>query len=338
MEARRVTIKCLYDSQDISQDIAAFLKGFSITEVLGGQADEAEISLHDREELWMGDWLPELGSTMDITLQVSDWEGEGDTKELPFGKFDVDEISLSGAPNEAKIKLISIPQGQEGLNTVKKTRAWEKVKLSQIAKDVATGAEIELYYDTEEDPVLERAEQSEQTDLSFLQKLCKDAGLSLKVSDGKIVIFDVSKYEKAEPVLEIVKGDAALKSFECRQTIHDIYKACHVKYKHSKKDEFIEYTFKDPKREKGQTLEINEKVESVEEAEKLAKKKLHEKNLEEVSVSLTMLGNFALLASNTVTLKGFHSFDGKYIIKKSSHDVGSGYTTKVDLRRVIDGY
>lgn len=337
MEARRVKIKCLYDSQDISQDIAAFLKSFSITEVLGGEADEAEITLHDREELWMGDWLPEMGATMDITLQIANWEGEGDIRELPFGKFDVDEMTESGWPHEVKIKLISVPV-TGGINTVKRTRAWEKVKLSAIAQDVAGGVGMELYYDTEEDPMQERAEQSEQTDLSFLQKLCKDAGLSLKVTDNKIVIFDVSKYEQADPVLEIVNGTNAVKSFECRQTIHDIYKACHVKYKHSKKDELIEFTFTDPKREKGETLEINEKVESVAEAEKLAKKKLHEKNLEETSVSLTMVGNFALLASNTVTLKGFHTFDGKYLIMKSSHEVGSGYTTKVDLRRVIDGY
>lgn len=337
MEARRVTLKCLYESQDISQDIAPFIKGFSITEVLGGEADEAEIVLHDREKLWMGDWLPELGDTMDITLQISDWGGEGDTRALPFGKFDVDEMAESGWPHEAKIKLISVPV-TGGINTIKRTRAWEKAKLSAIAQDVAGGVGMELYYDTEEDPMQERAEQNEQTDLSFLQKLCKDAGLALKVTDNRIVIFDVLKYEKADPVLEIVNGTSAIKSFECRQTIHDIYKACHVKYKHSKKDEFIEFTFTDPKREKGETLEINEKVESVEEAEKLAKKKLREKNLEETSVSLTMLGNFALLASNTVTLKNFHSFDGKYLITKSSHEVGNGYTTKVDLRRVIDGY
>ena len=337
MEARRVNVKCLYDSQDISQDIAAFLKSFTVNEVLGGEADEAEISLHDREELWMGDWLPELGATMDITLQIQNWESEGDTRELPFGKFDVDEISISGWPHEVKIKLISVPV-TGGMNSVKKTRAWEKVKLSQIAQDIANGAEMELFYDTEEDPMQERAEQSEQTDLSFLQKLCKDAGLSLKITDKKIVIFDVSKYEKEDPVLTITNGTSAVKSFECRQTVHQIYKACHVKYKHSKKDELIEFTFTDPRREKGETLEINEKVESVAEAEKLAKKKLREKNLEETAVSLTMVGNFALLASNTVELKNFHTFDGKYLIMKSSHEVGSGYTTKVDLRRVIDGY
>ena len=275
---------------------------------------------------------------MDISIAVNGWQDIDDIRELPLGKFEVDTITNSGPPNEAKIKLISIPTSAN-IRGVEKTRAWEKAKLSQILKDIADGASMEYYFDAEDDPVLERAEQSEQTDLSFLQKLCKDAGLALKVTDKKIVIFDIAEYEKAEPVLKISKKQSSVLSFDCRTTIHDVYKACHVKYKHSKKSEMIEYTFTDPNRKEGQTLQINQKVSSIEEAEKLAKKKLHEKNLEETSVSLTMIGNFALLASNTVELAGFHKYDGKYLITRSSHDIGnSGYTTKIELRRVIDGY
>ena len=338
MKARNVSIKCQYDGTDISEDIAGFLKSFSVREVLSGEADSAEITLQDREELWQGDWLPDRGAVMDITLAVNGWQDIDDIRELPLGKFEVDTITNSGPPNEAKIKLISIPTSAN-IRGVEKTRAWEKAKLSQILKDIADGASMEYYFDAEDDPVLERAEQSEQTDLSFLQKLCKDAGLALKVTDKKIVIFDIAEYEKAEPVLKISKKQSSVLSFDCRTTIHDVYKACHVKYKHSKKSEMIEYTFTDPNRKEGQTLQINQKVSSIEEAEKLAKKKLHEKNLEETSVSLTMIGNFALLASNTVELAGFHKYDGKYLITRSSHDIGnSGYTTKIELRRVIDGY
>lgn len=337
MKARRASLKCLYEGTDISTDIMSFFKAFTVREVLSGEADSAEITLQDREELWQGDWFPDRGAMMDITIKIFDWESPGDSRELPLGQFEVDEITNSGPPNEAKIKLISIPT-DSSLRGVEKTRAWEKTKLSQIIKDVADGAGVESYYDAQDDPIQERAEQSEQTDLSFLQKLCKDAGLALKVSDKKIIVFDISKYEQADPVMSITKGVKNVLSFECRATIHDVYKACHVKYKHSKKDEMIEYTFTDPKRKDGLTLQVNEKVESLEEAEKLAKKKLHEKNLEEYSVTLTMMGNFALLASNTVYLVGFHKYDGKYLITQSEHSIGSGYTTKIELRRVIDGY
>ena len=337
MKARRVKVKCTYDNVDISRDIARFLKSFSVREVLSGEADSAEITLEDREELWQGDWFPERGAIMDVTLAVSDWESEGDDRELPFGKFEVDEITNTGPPNEAKIKLVSVPNGTD-LRGVERTRAWEQANLSRILQDVAEGAEMGHYFDAPEDPVIERAEQSEETDLAFLQKLCKDAGLALKVSDKTIIVFDVAQYETADPVMTITKGRDNIISFDCRTTIHDIYRACHVKYKHGKENELIEYTFVDPNREKGRTLQVNEKVTSIEEAEKLAKKKLREKNLEEVSVSLSMIGNFALLASNTVVLAGFYAYDGKYLITRSSHEVGSGYTTKIELRRVIDGY
>ena len=337
MKARRAKVKCTYDNVDISRDIAAFLKSFSVREVLGGEADSAEITLEDREELWQGDWLPERGAIMDIGITVSDWEYEGDNRELPFGKFEVDEITNTGPPNEAKIKLISVPNNTD-LRGVERTRAWEKANLSRIVQDIAEGASMQHYYDAPDDPIIDRAEQSEETDLAFLQKICKDAGLALKVTNETIVVFDISKYENADPVMAITKGRDNIASFDCRMTIHNIYRACHVKYKNGSKGELIEYTFTDPHREKGRTLEVNEKVESIDEAEKLAKKKLHEKNLEEVAVSLGMTGDFALLASNTVMLKGFHVYDGKYLIMRSSHEIGRGYTSKIELRRVIDGY
>lgn len=337
MKARYAAVNCLYNGKDISADLAAFMKSFSVREVLSGEADSAEITLEDREELWQGDWIPDRGALLDVKMSVGNWEAPGDFRTLPLGKFEVDEITNTGPPNEAKIRLVSIPNASN-LRSVEKTRAWEKTKLSQIIKDIADGAEMESYYDAEEDPIQERAEQSEETDLSFLQKLCKDAGLALKITDKKIVVFDISKYEQADPVMQITKGQQSVLSFECRTTIHDIYKACHVKYKHAQQDEMIDYTFTDPKRKEGQTLQVNEKVDSLEEAEKLAKKKLHEKNLEEVAVSLTMVGNFALLASNTVQLVGWHTYDGKYLIMRSTHDIGNGYTTKIELRRVIDGY
>lgn len=337
MKARYAAVNCLYNGKDVSADLAAFMKSFSVREVLSGEADSAEITLEDREELWQGDWMPDRGALLDVKMSVGNWEAPGDFRTLPLGKFEVDEITNTGPPNEAKIRLVSIPNASN-LRSVEKTRAWEKTKLSQIIKDIADGAEMESYYDAEEDPIQERAEQSEETDLSFLQKLCKDAGLALKITDKKIVVFDISKYEQADPVMQITKGQQSVLSFECRTTIHDIYKACHVKYKHAQQDEMIDYTFTDPKRKEGQTLQVNEKVDSLEEAEKLAKKKLHEKNLEEVAVSLTMVGNFALLASNTVQLVGWHTYDGKYLIMRSTHDIGNGYTTKIELRRVIDGY
>lgn len=50
-----------------------------------------------------------------------------------------------------------------------RTCRWEKAELKRIANDIATEAGLTLYYDVKEyNPVIDRAEQTEQSDLSFL--------------------------------------------------------------------------------------------------------------------------------------------------------------------------
>ena len=44
MKARRAKVKCTYDNVDISRDIAAFLKSFSVCVVLGGEKQTARRS------------------------------------------------------------------------------------------------------------------------------------------------------------------------------------------------------------------------------------------------------------------------------------------------------
>ena len=336
-DARRIAVNIEYDGTDISKQLTAYAKSISVDDAIGFEADSINITLEDKPGLWTGAWLPDRGALLTVSLLSSDWASAYDTQTLPLGKFEIDEIESSGPPSEVKIKGVSIPNNAE-IRSVDKTRSWEKTKLSVIVKDIADGAGLELYYDTEDDPDLNRAEQSEQSDLKFLSKLCKDAGLELKVSDKTIIIFDAQKYEQTEPVLTITKGSGTIQSYSIKSSIHNIYKACHVKYKHSKKSELIECTFAAPDKKDGMTLQVNEEVNDIAAAEKLAKKKLREKNSEEAQVSITMMGNFALLSSNTVMLANFGKFDGKYIIKKATHEIGSGYTTKIDLRKCLDGY
>ncbi len=45
MKARRAELKAVYDGQDISLDISSFIKSFSVREVIGGEADSADITL-----------------------------------------------------------------------------------------------------------------------------------------------------------------------------------------------------------------------------------------------------------------------------------------------------
>lgn len=338
-QARMAKVIVLYNHENISLQIDKYAKSVTIDDVMDGEADSLNLTLEDRSEIWKDGWLPERGAMLDIVLITSHWVNGEDLQSLPMGKFEIDEIECSGPPEEVKIKGVSIPNNAE-IRSVEHSQAWEKTKLSAIAQDIANRAGLQLFYDTSEDPILDRAEETAQTDLSFLYKLCQDAGLCLKVSDEKIVIFDEQKYEDKDPVMTIFKGHDSLESYSIKATIHEVYKSCHVKYKNSKSGELVEFTYTVPERENlpGMTLEVNEEVADIAAAEKLAKKKLREKNREEVQATVTMAGNFYMLAGNTVMLDGFGKFNGKYVITKASHNLGNGYTVQCDLRRCLYGY
>lgn len=334
MNARSTRIKVIYEGKDISEVLNPYVKSFQYSESMEDEADSSSITLIDRDELWISDWFPIKGSSLTITIIKTD---DGIEEELNLGKFEIDEIENRLKPSEAKIKLVSIPNSSE-IRNVEKSRSWEKVQLSKIASDIANESKLELFYDTSEDPIIERAEQDEISDISFLKRQCRDAGLALKVTDSQLIIFDSEKYEGREPILTLEKNSGKIKDFRLSTTIHEIYKSCRVKYEHGKKNEKIDYTFTDSEKASGMSLQINKKVENQVEAEKLAKKKLREKNQEETKASFTLVGDFRYLSGNTIEIAGFYVYDGKYIISKTTHELSSGYTTKVELKKCLKGY
>ena len=340
MTARNVRIEIEVNGKNITADISRYVKAFTYSDALSDEADTAEIELHDVNHIWREEWFPQRGDTASIELIRVNWNGD-EEEILPLGSFEIDEIQNSysyGSGNTAKVKLNSIPNSS-GLRSINESRSWEKVKLSKIAGDIAAEAGMTLFYDTKEDPEIARAEQSEKSNLAFLQKLCHDNGLALKASDGKLIIFDEEKYEEQAPIITLEYGVDAIKSFSATATISKIYKSCEVNYKHGKKSEEITAKYEDPTKKEGMTLKINQKVETQAEAEKLAKKKLREKNKEEIKISITLIGRFVYLSGNVIALSGHGFYDGNYIIEKSSHKVGhSGYEVRIDLRKCLKGF
>lgn len=339
MTARSVQAIIYVNGKNITDDISNYVKAVTYSDALEGEADTAEIELHDVNHIWRESWFPQRGDTASIELVRVNWNGE-EIETLPLKSFEIDEInnSYSASGNTAKVKLNSIPNSS-GLRSINESRSWEKVKLSKIASDIATEAGMTLFYDTKEDPEIDRAEQSEKSNLAFLQKICRDNGLALKVSDSKLIIFDEEKYEEQTPIITLTYGADAIKSFNATATISKIYKSCKVEYKHGKKSEEISAEYTDPTKSDGMTLKVNQKVETQAEAEKLAKKKLREKNKEEIKISMTLIGKFVYLSGNVIELSGHGWYDGNYIIEKSNHKVGnSGYEVSIDLRKCLSGF
>ncbi len=349
MLAGRVTANVLYNNTDISAELALYLKGLTYTDNLSGEADTLDLTLEDRQGLWENAWFPDKGATLQASLNTQNWESlYAGSNSLNLGLYEIDEINSTGYPSEVQIRSVSVPDNNT-LRGTERSRSWEKAELKTIANDVASGAGMELTFDTEDNPTLERVEQTEQSDLSFLLALTKDRGLALKITEKKVVIFDEAKYEQEEPKITIVKPHTAfldgggnfvtkILGYSLNNKQRDIYKSCHVKYQKGKTKEAVEGTFDDPDKKEGKTLEIKEQVESVADAQRLAKKRLREKNKEEWTGSFTLVGNTNLVAAVTVKLQGFGKYDGKYIVTRATHTIGSGYQTSIEIRRCLNGY
>lgn len=349
VQARRVEVTIKYNNKDISADIMPYVKSLSYRDAMGGQADDLQLTLEDRQGLWQSAWFPDKGAMLDVSLVTSGWQSAGALPQtLRLGTFELDEINSSGYPSEVQLKAVSVPFNNT-LRGEEHTRSWEKAELKTIANDIASAAGLNLFFDTDYNPTIERAEQTEQSDLSFLLALCGDYGLSLKISSGQLIIFDELKYETAEALLTIVKPGTiyipeenmiylpAITGYNLMTKLRDIYAACHVAYQQGKNKAMIEATFTVPGKT-GKTLQVKEQVENVADAERLAKKRLREKNRDEVTGSINLPGSFYLVAGITINVLGFGAYDGKYIITEAQHDVGNGYTTSINIRRCLDGY
>lgn len=336
--ARRTELQIKYNNKNISSDIATSILGWTFTDNMSNKSDDFQLDLEDKDELWIGDWAPEKGANLECTVIKKHEYSENDEEKLKFGTFEIDEIEFGAKPNVISIKSLSLPESKK-LRGERKNGVWEKAKLSSVIGAIAKRSNMKLFFDSTNNPTLDRVEQLSETDLEFLTRICSNEGLCLKISNNQIVVFDEEKYEKAE-IIDTIQRSDQLKNIRCRTTLTGIYKACRVQYYDSKKKKTISYTFQPKKTEKtDKVLVVNQRVESQAEAMRLAKKKLREANKEATKVTFTLPGNLKYLASKTVRLQGFRIFDGKYIIVQAIHkQSNSGYETTLSLRKCLEGY
>ena len=283
------------------------------------------------------------GLSIQALFVRKNWLGDGKDKVLDCGQFELDSIDADGPPATITIKGTSLPYSNQ-IRQTKKSKAWEAYTLSQIANEIASANGMTCIYESAVDPYYARVEQITMSDIAFLKQLCHNAGISLKATNKIIVLFDQTTYEAKPAVFTIVKGSGSYTKYRLSTGAADKeYASCRVSYIDPTSKETIQATAYaddyDPKDKNNQRLEITAKVNSIGEAQALAKKLLRLKNKYEYTASFTLPGNPDLLAGVTVMLTGWGAWDGKYIVNQARHAIGnSGYSTQLRLRHVLEGY
>lgn len=280
------------------------------------------------------------GAVIEASVIQKNFNTDGKETILNCGTFQIDSINYSGFPSRIKINATSLSLSSPAGNQLK-SRIWENIRLSNIVKTIANRNGLSFMYESGYDPIYERKEQSEETDIGFLQRLCEDTGLALKITSDMIVLFDEAGYESKDAALTISRNNDIL-NFSFSDNLNDTaYSSCRVSYTDLISGAVYEYTYT-PRNNPGTglVLEISEKVSSTEEARQLAMKRLRQKNRKETTASFRIPGNTSLVAGIAININGWGVFDGKYMVEKSEHTVykTSGYTTTLEMHKVLEGY
>lgn len=274
-----------------------------------------------------------------IIIQRNMW-GNGDDKVHDCGVYEIDSVDFSGPPDMLTIKATSISYSN-ALRQTQKNKVWENTTLKNIGNTIAENNGLKLMYLSEDNPKYNRKEQLKMSDIVFLKKLCKGAGISLKVTSGTIVMFDAAIYEKKEEVKTLEKGKENILSYKLSTKTADTeYAKCTVSYTDPDTKENIAATYLKPgaSSEDTQELKIEEKVSNESEALTLARKYLRSKNKGETTAQFTLIGEVDYCAGITVRLSGYGEFDGKYIVETATHNLTGGYTVDLKLRSCLEGY
>lgn len=326
-----IYLKTKKGPQNITASLSEYLESVRYTDKIENEVDELEIQLNDSSGIWSGAWFPKQGDQLKAIFKTS-------SGLLFCGTFNIDSLSVSCPPSIFRIKALAVPFGNE-MRRTKKNKAWEECTLQEIAAAICAEANLKLKFETTKNPYYIRVDQKRESNAEFLQRLCKEASLAMKMTATSLCIFSREEKEKKAVIKIIYKTNfygtipGSVMQYDFQTQLSDSAKSAKVSYFDPKTGETNTYKAEDQTADKGaQDLKLVKRAKSKEEAKRLAEAELKKKNQQKKSGNIRLIGDITLYAGQNIFISGFGAFDGKYTIEESSHQLTEGgYTTQIRI-------
>lgn len=326
----RVKYRVEYDGTDITEDISRHVLGITYKDYQENESDTLDISLEDSARKWIGPWYPDKGSKLSLEL--------GRQEMILLGVFDIDEITFSGPPN--RVKLCSQATGVSSASRTSKNAAYENQALSDIAQKVATANGWTLQGDIQ-DINFRRRTQFQETDLAFLNRLCKETGHTMAVRNDQLYITNIYELESADEAGVLDITDVAKFSFSGKITGAG-HKSATSEFYDTEQGQVhrVAVTSGDALADAESSEDeiiCRERVESTDHAEAKARSEVYRSAREQQTGTISGIkGQPFLLAGNKIALTGFGEMSGFYQIASSTHTVtrSQGWTVSLEVKRI----
>lgn len=316
--------KITADKKDVTALIAQRLISINITDETGLVSDSCEILLDNRDNVLE---IPPLGANLEICL------GYEDKPLTKMGNYIVDDIEVSSPPSQMRITGKATNTQLKDLNKkikAPRSRSWHGCTLVGIIKTIADEHNFEAVIDEYFKQIyISHLDQTDESDISFLNSLASDYGAFVKVASGKILFFrkgrSISASGKELPTIRISEKEVT----SWNLSISDLEKFGKVIAKWHNfatgKEEDVFVGICEP------TYNMRYKFVDANRAREAAKTKLTEFQRGAERLSFSTIGNPYLSAENKIIITDIKYLkDKNWIITSVNHSLSDqGYTTQV---------
>lgn len=331
-QARKAGVRVTYmkagsGNNQSADTMAEYIEGFTYTDPASEESDTVSITLSNIGLRWMGSWLPEKGDKITADIVLESWDGAGRDKEFFCGKFCLDDLSFSGPGYTCTVGGVSVPEGNS-IRSTERSKSWQEVTLKEVGAEIAEKYHLQYEY-TGGTVKLGAVEQNSESDSGFLSRVCRDYGMAFKIYSGKVIIYDKGEFEGRAEIATLSPED--LQSWSYNTTLTGTYTGAEIRYTSGSDDRELTCSVGSGKR----ILNINEKVESLQEAQVVACARVNAENEKAETMDCTIMADPRIAAGSTVRIDGLYRLDGKYFVDKVVHSIGAdgAYTMSLEMHK-----
>lgn len=308
-------MEVIYNNVDITNDIK--INKAVMYDICGGKADSLDIVFSDTEKKWR-EWAPKKNDTIVILKDG-----------FSSGIMYIDELILSSS--KYTIRARSTPLKSKS----NKTKSWENIRFKDIAKELTNELGLQLETYGIQDYLYDRLDMLNKTNLQFLNEICILEGYSLKITNGKAIIYNEKELEKAPAVINISEELILGRDYEFSVISNGLYSSCEIDY-FTQDDRLINYNYIPPNPPIAPSYKLNLRANSQSEAERYAKSVLRYFNKKETTGTFSIRLNTNIAAGNTINLD-LNQLSGKYFISSIIQNLTSN-RSYLHVRKVLEGY
>lgn len=332
--ARKAVPSLSFNGKSVTTTLKDYLESVSYTDVASGSSDSIDISVHNIGMKWLGAWYPKKGDKIKGSITFKDWNAAGKDLKLNCGTFVLDSIKFTGGPLAASFGALAIP-ASDSFKTTERTKTWKKVTVQKIATDIAKRYKLSLSY-SGPSITINAIEQSEKSDSAFLYDICGKYGLSMKIYNSKIVIYDQTAQEKKKAVATLTRESFVDDSWDYSDELEGTYTGARISYKSGKdsKEISVYLGLKKEDASESRVLKINETADDATDAYYKAAASVNKSNEKATTITGKIWPNPKVCAGVCVTISGMGKINGKYFVEKSTMQItDSGTEQSIELHK-----